>query len=72
MVEGSNPSSPAKLLTMATLAQKSRQSRALAMLEAQLKSGVKTEKKTRDVKIALTDADRKRINKEIDILKAKV
>ena len=71
MVEGSNPSSPAKLLTMATLAQKSRQSRALAMLEAQLKSGVKTQKGTSDVKIALTDADRKRINKEIDILKAK-
>jgi hypothetical protein len=40
-------------------------------LEAQLKRGVKTEKNTRDVKIALTDADRKRINKEIDILKAK-
>jgi len=71
LVEGSNPSSPAKLLTMATLAQKSRQGRALSMLEGQLKSGVKTQKKTRDVKIALTDADRKRINKEIDILKAK-
>jgi hypothetical protein len=56
---------------MATLAQKSRQARALAMLEAQLKSGVKTQKGTSDVKIALTDADRKRINKEIDILKAK-
>ena len=56
---------------MATLAQKSRQARALSMLEAQLKSGVKTQKKTRDVKIALTDGDRKRINKEIDILKAK-
>jgi hypothetical protein len=56
---------------MATLAQKSRQSRALAMLEAQLKSGVKTQKGTRDVKIALTDGDRKRINKEISNLKAK-
>jgi hypothetical protein len=68
---GSKPSLLTKLLTMATLAQKSRQSRALAMLEAQLKSGVKTQKGTSDVKIALTDADRKRINKEIDILKAK-
>ena len=57
---------------MATLAQKSRQSRALAMLEAQLKSGVKTQKKTSDVKIDLTDADKKRINKEISNLKAKV
>jgi hypothetical protein len=56
---------------MATLAQKSRQSRALAQFEAQLKSGVKTQKGTRDVKVALSDADRKRINKEIDILKAK-
>ncbi len=42
------------------------------MLEAQLKSGVKTQKKTSDVKIDLTDADKKRINKEISNLKAKV
>jgi hypothetical protein len=68
---GSNPVSPTKLLNMATLAQKSRQSRALAQFEAQLKSGVKTQKGTSDVKVALSDADRKRINKEIDILKAK-
>ena len=54
---------------MATLAKKSRQERALAQFEAQLKSGVKTQKKTRDVKIPLTDADVKRINKEILILK---
>lgn len=56
---------------MATLAQKSRQARALAMLETQLKSGVKTQKGTSNVKIELTDADRKRINKEISNLKAK-
>lgn len=68
---GSNPVSPTKSLTMATLAQKSRQSRALTMLETQLKSGVKTQKKTRDVKIELTEADRKRINKEITNLKSK-
>jgi len=57
---------------MATLAQKSRKSRALSTLEAQLKSGVKTQKGTKDVKIALTEADRKRINKEIDNLKTKL
>ena len=57
---------------MATLAQKSRQARALAQFEAQLKSGVKTQKGTSDVKVALTDADRQRINNQIDILKAKV
>lgn len=54
---------------MATVQKRSRQARALAMLEAQLKSGVKTEKKTRDVKIPLTESDIKRIKKEIEILK---
>jgi NAD(P)H-dependent FMN reductase len=57
---------------MATVQKRSRQSRALDMLEAQLKSGVKTEKKTMDVKVPLTDSDRKRIEKEIDILKSKL
>lgn len=57
---------------MATLAKKSRQTRALSMLEAQLKSGVKTQKKTRDVKVELTDVDKKRINKEIEVLKSKL
>jgi len=55
---------------MATVAKRSRQSRVLNMLEAQLKSGVKTEKKTKDVKVPLTDSDRKRIEKEMEILKA--
>ncbi len=55
---------------MATVQKRSRQSRALDMLEAQLKSGVKTEKKTKDVKVPLTDSDRKRIVKEMEILKA--
>jgi len=55
---------------MATVAKRSRQARALEVLEAQLKSGVKTEKKTRDVKISLTDSDIKRISKEIGLLKA--
>jgi hypothetical protein len=54
---------------MATVQKRSRQARALDMLEAQLKSGVKTEKKTRDVKIPLTESDIKRIKKEIEILK---
>jgi NAD(P)H-dependent FMN reductase len=57
---------------MATVQKRSRQSRALDMLEAQLKSGVKTEKKTYDVKLTLTDSDRRRIEKEIDILKSKL
>jgi len=57
---------------MATVQKRSRQSRALDMLEAQLKSGVKTEKKTTDVKIPLTDSDRRRIEKEIEVLKSKL
>ena len=57
---------------MATVQKRSRQSRALDMLEAQLKSGVKTEKKTTDVKIPLTESDRRRIEKEIELLKSKL
>lgn len=57
---------------MATVQKRSRQARALDMLEAQLKSGVKTEKKTRDVKIPLTESDRRRLEKEIAILKSKL
>jgi NAD(P)H-dependent FMN reductase len=53
---------------MATAAKRSRQSRVLVMLEKQLKSGVKTQKKTTDVKVPLTDSDIKRIKKEIEIL----
>jgi len=56
---------------MATVAKRSRQSRVLDMLEAQLKSGVKTEKKTKDVKVPLTDSDRRRIEKEMEVLKSK-
>lgn len=56
---------------MATIAKKSRQARVLVKLETQLKSGVKTKKKTTDVKVPLTDADIKRINKEIEILKSR-
>ena len=57
---------------MATVQQRSRQSRALSMLEHQLKSGVKTQKKTRDVKVPLTDSDKRRIEKEMGILQSKV
>ena len=57
---------------MATVAKRSRQSRVLNMLEAQLKSGVKTEKKTKDVKVPLTDSDKKRIEKEMEVLKSKL
>lgn len=56
---------------MATVAKKSRQARVLKMLENQFKSGEKTQKKTSDVKIPLTEYDKKRINKEIEILKAR-
>jgi hypothetical protein len=51
--------------------KQSRRQGALIRLEAQLESGVKTQKGTTDVKIPLTDSDRKRINKEIAILKSK-
>lgn len=53
-----------------TVLQQSRRRRALAQLEAQLKSGVKTEKKSFDKKIPLTDKDISRIKKEIEILKS--
>jgi len=53
---------------MATAAKRSRQSRVLVMLEKQLKSGVKTQKKTTDVKVPLTETDIKRIKKEIETL----
>lgn len=56
---------------MATIQKRIRQSNVLNKLEAQLKSGVKTQKKTLDVKIPLTEIDVKRINKEIGILKAR-
>jgi flagellin-like hook-associated protein FlgL len=58
---------------MATQPQRSRQSRALEMLQSQLKSGLKTEKKRTDGHtIPLTDKDKNRIQKEIDTLKSKV
>lgn len=57
---------------MATAAKKSRQSRALSMLESQLASGVKTEKGTRDNKVELTDSDKKRLNKEIGVLQGRL
>ena len=56
---------------MATAAIWSRQSRALDMLQNQLKSGVKTQKGTRDVKVPLTDSDKKRIEKEMGILQSR-
>jgi|688.fasta_scaffold2004035_1 hypothetical protein len=56
---------------MATAAKRSRQARALIMLESQLASGVKTEKGTRDNKVELTDSDKKRLNKEIGVLQGR-
>lgn len=57
---------------MATVMQKSRQSRALESLKAQLESGVKTKKGTKDEKVPLTESDRKRINSEISNLTKKI
>jgi hypothetical protein len=57
---------------MATAAKRSRQARALSMLESQLSSGVKTEKGTRDNKVDLSDSDIKRLNKEIGILQGRL
>jgi NAD(P)H-dependent FMN reductase len=57
---------------MATSAQKSRNARVLEALETQLKNGVKTQKKTTDVKIPLTESDIKRIKKEIETLKGRI
>ena len=57
---------------MATVQKRSRQTRALSMLEEQLKSGVKTQKKTTDVKVPLTENDIKRLKKEIEVLKSRV
>jgi len=45
---------------------------ALEMLQAQLKSGVKTEKGTVDKKVPLTDKNKGRIEREIGILKERV
>jgi len=45
-----------------------RRARALSRLETQLTSGVKTAKKS-TAKVKLTEADKTRIGKEIEILK---
>lgn len=57
---------------MATLPQKIRKSRVLEMLTKQLATGSKTQKKTTDVKVPLTDFDKRRIEKEIEILSKRV
>lgn len=48
-----------------------RRSSALGRLEAQLKAGTKTAKKSYDKKVPLTEKDIKRINKEIENIKKK-
>jgi len=57
---------------MATKPQRSRQSRVLESLQSQLKQGSKTEKKSFDKRIPLTDKDKNRIQKEIETLKSKI
>ena len=52
--------------------QTTRNSRALGRLEAQLKSGVKTVKKSTTETTELTASDIKRIEKEISVLKTRM
>ncbi len=51
--------------------QRSRRLGALVRLEAQLESGTKAEKKTGKT-VSLTEKDKKRISKEIDVLESKL
>lgn len=51
---------------------KERKMNALSRLEAQLLSGVKTTKGQSGLKVELTQSDKKRIEKEIAILKEKI
>ena len=46
-----------------------RQANALSRLETQLSSGTKTEKGSTDKKVNLTESEKNRISKEINILK---
>ena len=56
-----------------TVAQRSRRERVIKKLEAQLKRGDKTEKiGETSHKVPLTDSNIKRINKELETLKARV
>ena len=57
---------------MATLAQKLRKENVIKKLESQLQSGDKTEKKSVNTKVPLTDSDIKRIKKEIEVLKSRI
>jgi hypothetical protein len=52
--------------------QVERQKNALKRLKEQLTSGVKTCKGTVNTKLTLNDEDKKRINKEIEILEQKI
>lgn len=52
--------------------RKNRQKNALDYLEKQFKSGKKTQKKTLNKKVNLTEKDKKRIEKEIEILDKKL
>jgi hypothetical protein len=57
---------------MATLVQKLRKENVIKRLESQLQSGNKTEKKSVNTKVSLTDSDIKRIKKELDVLKSRI
>lgn len=49
-----------------------RRKKVIDVLEHQLKTGVKTQKKTSDVKVPLTEKDINRIKKEIKTLKSRI
>jgi NAD(P)H-dependent FMN reductase len=56
-----------------SIQSKSRRTSVLERLTKQLKSGLKTEKKSTDGKqIPLTDKDKTRIEKEIEVLKTRL
>jgi hypothetical protein len=57
---------------MAKLEQKARKENVIKRLESQLQSGNKTEKKSVNTKVSLTDSDIKRIKKELDVLKSRI
>jgi len=54
------------------MTQNERRHGVVTRLRTQLDVGTKTKKGTVDVKIPLTETDKKRIHKEIDILKTKM
>lgn len=57
---------------MATTKQKTRNAKVSKRLNVQLKENTKHSKEDKNVLVELSDSDKKRINKEIDILKSRI